>query len=112
LAKKAAPAWETTGAEVRESLRWLLGALTRLRVCLKKGRTEERSIHRTMMGFLSPPGCHQNSPDSDQSGAGGIPHAQPLAEKDQGKDCHQHHAKFVEWSDLSSIADAEGAEIA
>jgi hypothetical protein len=29
-----------------------------------------------------------------------------------GKDCHQHHTQFVEWSDLSGIAKAEGAEIA
>ena len=96
MAKKAAPAWETTGAAVRESLRWLLGALTRLRVCLKKGRTEERPINGTVI-----------SPNGDQSDAGDVPHSQPLAKKDHGKDCDQ----FVEWS-ASGIAEAEGAEMA
>ena len=112
MRKKAAPAWETTGAARQESLRRILGALPWLRVRWKKGRTEERPINRTMMGFLRPAGCHQNSADSDQSDAGGVPHAQPLAEKDHGKDRHQHHAQLVEWSDLSGIAKAEGAEIA
>ena len=101
-----------TGAARRESLRRILGALPRLRVRSKKGRTEEQPINRAMDRFLRPPGCHQNSADGDQSDAGNIPHAQPLAEKDHGKDCHQHHAQLVERSDLSGIAKAEGAEIA
>ena len=63
------------------------------------------------MGFLSAAGCHQKRADSDQGDAGGIPHCQPLAKKDHRKDCHQHHAQFVERSDLSGIAKAEGAEI-
>jgi len=32
---------------------------------VKKGRTEERPINRTMDRFLRAPGCHQNSADSD-----------------------------------------------
>ena len=100
MPKKAAPAWETTGAARRESLRRILGALPRLRVCLKKGRTEERPINGTMI-----------SSNGDQSDAGDVLHSQPLAKRDHGKDCDQHHTQFVEWS-ASGIAEAEGAEMA
>jgi hypothetical protein len=51
------------------------------------------------------------SPNGDQSDAGDVPHSQPLAKKDHGKDCDQHHTQFVEWS-ASGIAEAEGAEMA
>jgi hypothetical protein len=84
----------------------------KIRVPLKNGGTEERPINGTMDRILSPAGCHQNGAGSDQSDAAGIPNGQLFTKKDHRKDCHQHHTQLVEWSDLSGIAEAEGAEIA